>query len=326
MTALLKEQRGIEKIVEVYKKYKEAIESLDDLKEMKKDSDPEIAQMAAMELDETETLIERLQEEVKILLIPKDPNDDKNVIVEIRGAAGGDEGNIFAGDLFRMYCRYSDSRGWKTEIMDSMESEAGGFTQVQFMVKGDNAYSLLKFESGAHRVQRVPQTEAMGRIHTSTATVLVMPEATEVEFELNMNEIKFDTFCSSGPGGQSVNTTQSAVRATHVPSGLAVSCQTHKSQHENKATALALLRARMNDQIIREREAKEGKIRQELIGGGDRSEKIRTYNYPQNRVTDHRINFTIQRLDAVIDGKLDLVIDELVAEDQKRKLAGETQE
>ncbi len=323
MTSLLKEQRGLEKVVVVFNKYKTAEASVADLKEMKKDSDPEIAEMATIELDETNQLLSDLQEEIKILLIPKDPNDDKNVIVEIKGAAGGDEGNIFAGDLFRMYSRYSDSKGWKIQIMDSMESEAGGFTSIQFMVKGENAYSFLKFESGAHRVQRVPQTETMGRIHTSTATVLVMPEAEEVDFELNMNELRYDTFCSSGPGGQSVNTTKSAVRVTHEPTGMSVACQINKSQHENKAAAIALLKARMYDQIIQERNAKEGATRQALIGNGDRSEKIRTYNYPQNRITDHRIGFTIQRLDAVIEGKVDLVIDELISEDQKRKLAGD---
>ncbi len=326
MTSLMKEQRDLEKVVVAYNKYKSAIDSIEDLKEMKKDSDPEISEMATIELDETNALITQLEDEIKILLIPKDPNDDKNVIVEIKGAAGGDEGNIFAGDLFRMYSRYSDSKGWKVQIMDSMESEAGGFTSIQFMVKGESAYSFLKFESGAHRVQRVPKTESMGRVHTSTATVLVMPEAPEIDFDFNMNDLRFDTFCSSGPGGQSVNTTKSAVRVTHDPSGMSVACQTNKSQHENKAAAIALLKARMYDQIVQERQAKEGAARQALIGNGDRSEKIRTYNYPQNRITDHRIGFTIQRLDAVIEGKVDLVIDELVAEDQKRKLAGEAEE
>ncbi len=325
MTSLMKEQRDLEKVVIAYNKYKIAVDSIEDLKEMKKDLDPEISEMASIELDETTTLVSKLEEEIKILLIPKDPNDDKNVIVEIKGAAGGDEGNIFAGDLFRMYSRYADAKGWKVQIMDSMDSEAGGFTSIQFMVKGESAYSFLKFESGAHRVQRVPKTESMGRVHTSTATVLVMPEAAEIDFDFNMNDLKFDTFCSSGPGGQSVNTTKSAVRVTHEPSGMSVACQTNKSQHENKAAAIALLKARMYDQIVQERNAKDGAARQALIGNGDRSEKIRTYNYPQNRITDHRIGFTIQRLDAVIEGKVDLVIDELIAEDQKRKLAGEAE-
>ena len=260
-------------------------------------------------------------EEVKILLLPKDPNDDKNVIVEIRGAAGGDEANIFAGDLYRMYSRYAESKGWKNELIDAMPSEMGGYSQIEFKISGDMVYSLLKYESGAHRVQRIPVTEANGRIQTSTATVLVMPEATDIEFELDMADIRIDTFCSSGPGGQSVNTTKSAVRVTHIPSGIAVASQVHKSQHENKAAALDLLKTRLYDQLVRERDEAEGATRQSLIGRGDRSEKIRTYNYPQNRVTDHRIGFTINRLDAVIDGKLDLVIEQLVNEDQKRKLS-----
>ncbi len=254
-------------------------------------------------------------------MLPKDPNDEKNVIVEIRGAAGGDEANIFAGDLFRMYSKYSESKGWKIEVLDAMPSEMGGYSQIQFKVSGEMVYSYLKYESGAHRVQRVPVTEAQGRIHTSTSTVLVMPEATEIDFELDMNELRIDTFCSSGPGGQGVNTTYSAVRVTHVPTGMYVACQIHRSQHENKATALALLKTRMYDQMMHEKEMQEGAERQSLIGRGDRSEKIRTYNYPQNRVTDHRIGFTINRLDAIIDGKLDLVIEELINEDQKRKLS-----
>lgn len=323
LTSLSKEQRSIEKVVMVYREYKKALDSIEDLKEMKKDSDPEIAEMAAMELEETKEAIVRMEEEIKILLIPKDPNDDKNVIVEIRGAAGGDEANIFAGDLFRMYSRYAESKGWKVEVMDAMPSEMGGYSQIEFKVTGELVYSYLKYESGAHRVQRIPVTEANGRIQTSTATVLVMPEAEDIEFELDMAEIRIDTFCSSGPGGQGVNTTYSAVRVTHVPSGEAVACQIYRSQHENKAAALQLLKTRLYNKILEEQAAKDGQTRQALIGHGDRSEKIRTYNYPQNRVTDHRIGFTIQRLDAVIEGKLDLVISELIAEDQRRKLAGE---
>ena len=293
---------------------------------MAKDSDHEIREMAEMELEELKPRVPILEEELTIMLLPKDPNDDKNVIVEIRGAAGGDEANIFAGDLFRMYSKYAESKGWKIEVTDSMPSEMGGYSLIQFMVSGESVYSLLKYESGAHRVQRVPVTESQGRIQTSTATVLVMPEATEIDFELNMNDIRVDTFCSSGPGGQSVNTTYSAVRVTHIPTGVSVACQVHKSQHENKAAALELLRTRIYDSMVQEQAEKDGAIRQELIGRGDRSEKIRTYNYPQNRVTDHRINFTIQRLDAIINGKLDLVIDQLVTEDQRRKLMGEESE
>lgn len=323
MTALAKEQRGIEKIVVLYREYLALDAGLNDLKEMKKDNDPELAEMAELEYEESIARMAALEEELTILLLPKDPNDDKNVIVEIRGAAGGDEGNIFAGDLYRMYYRYAESKGWKIEVLNEMPADMGGFTLVEFMISGDNVYSFMKYESGAHRVQRVPQTEAQGRIHTSTATVLVMLEASDIEFELNMNEIRVDTFCSSGPGGQSVNTTKSAVRVTHEPTGISVACQTGKSQHENKASALALLKTRMYDTLLQERAEKEGQERKQLIGHGDRSEKIRTYNYPQNRVTDHRINFTIQRLDAIIDGKLDLIINEIISENQRRQLMGE---
>jgi peptide chain release factor 1 len=326
MTALSKEQRSIAKIVECYTEYKRCLESIEDLKEMRKDPDPELAEMAEMELEETKSRVIQLEEEIKVLLLPKDPNDDKNVIVEIRGAAGGDEANIFAGDLYRMYARYAESKGWKVEVLDAMDSEMGGFSQIEFKISGDSVYSFLKYESGAHRVQRIPVTEANGRIQTSTATVLVMPEAEDIEFDLDMNDLRIDTFCSSGPGGQSVNTTKSAVRVTHIPTGIAVASQVHKSQHENKAAAIQLIRTRLYNQLLEEQAAKDGQTRQALIGRGDRSEKIRTYNYPQNRVTDHRIGFTIQRLDAIIEGKLDLVINELIAEDQKRKLSGEKED
>ena len=323
LTALSKEQRSLEKTVLLYREQEKLEASIPDLKEMNASEDEEMAQMAALELEQAQQRIEQINEEIKVLLLPKDPNDDKNVVVEIRGAAGGDEANIFAGDLYRMYSRYAESKGWKVEVLDAMPSEMGGYSQIQFKVSGDMVYSFLKYESGAHRVQRVPQTEAQGRIHTSTSTVLVMPEATDIEFELDMNDLRIDTFCSSGPGGQGVNTTYSAVRVTHVPSGMSVACQTYRSQHENKAAALELLKTRMYDQLLRAKEEEEGMQRQSLIGRGDRSEKIRTYNYPQNRVTDHRIGFTINRLDAIIDGKLDLVIDQLINEDQKRKLSSE---
>ncbi|MDE6047447.1 MAG: peptide chain release factor 1 [Anaeroplasmataceae bacterium] len=321
LTELSKEQRSLEKPVMLYREQLKLENSIPDLKEMKNSDDAEMAEMAALELEEATARIAAIEEEVKILLLPKDPNDEKDVIVEIRGAAGGDEANIFAGDLFRMYSKYAESKGWKIEVLDAMASEMGGYSQIQFKVSGEMVYSYLKYESGAHRVQRVPVTEAQGRIHTSTSTVLVMPEAADIDFELDMAEIRIDTFCSSGPGGQGVNTTYSAVRVTHIPTGMYVACQIHRSQHENKATALALLKTRMYDQMLQEKEEKEGAERQSLIGRGDRSEKIRTYNYPQNRVTDHRIGFTINRLDAVIDGKLDLVIEQLINEDQKRKLS-----
>ena len=323
LTSLAKEQKSIEKIVEAYQEYKGLLEELENLKELKKDDDLELAELAAMDYEEKKERLAALEEEIKILLIPKDPNDEKDVIMEIRGAAGGDEANIFAGDLFRMYSRYAESKGFKIQILNQMPSEMGGFSQIEFKVTGDAVYSWLKYESGAHRVQRIPVTEANGRIQTSTATVLVMPEAEDIEFDLEEKDLRYDTFCASGPGGQGVNTTYSAVRVTHIPTGEYVACQIYRSQHENKATALQLLKTRLYNRLLEEKEAEEGKTRQALIGHGDRSEKIRTYNYPQNRVTDHRIGFTIQRLDAIIEGKLDLVINELIAEDQRRKLAGE---
>ena len=325
MTSLMKEMRSLEKIVEKYHDYRDTSEQIKELKIMAKDSDPEISEMAEAELANAEVKLPKLEEELKILLLPKDPNDEKNVIFEIRGAAGGDEGNIFAGDLFRMYTRYAESRGWKVEVLSAEEADLGGFSKIEFMVEGDNVYSFMKYESGAHRVQRVPETEYAGRIHTSTATVLVMPEADEVDVELNMEDVRVDIFCSSGPGGQSVNTTKSAVRVTHIPTGIVVSCQDGKSQHENKANALKVLQARLYDKITQERLEKEGKERLSKIGHGDRSEKIRTYNYPQNRVTDHRIGFTIQQLDRVMEGKMDPIIEALVSEDQKRALSGQTE-
>ena len=321
LTELSKEQRGLEETVNVYTEYKEIAASIEDLKEMAKDSDPEISEMAEMELEELKPRLPQLEERLEILLIPKDPNDEKNVIVEIRGAAGGDEANIFASDLYRMYTKYAELKGWKIQVMNVDYSESGGMSQVEFMISGESVYSHMKYESGAHRVQRVPATESQGRIHTSTATVLVMPEAEDVDIEVSMNDIRVDTFCSSGPGGQSVNTTKSAVRLTHVPTGIVVSCQDGKSQHENKANALKVLKARIYDSILQERLEAEGEERRSKIGTGERSEKIRTYNYPQNRVTDHRIGFTIQQLDRVMEGKLEPVVEALITEEQKRKLA-----
>jgi len=320
LTELSKEQRGLEEAYNAYKEYKKIKESIEELTEMAEDSDPEISEMAEMELEELRPKLPDLEANLEILLIPKDPNDDKNVIVEIRGAAGGDEANIFANDLFRMYTRYAESKGWKVQIMDVEYAEGGGVSQVEFMMSGEGVYSYMKYESGAHRVQRVPATESQGRIHTSTATVLVMPEAEEVDIDISMNDIRVDTFCSSGAGGQSVNTTKSAVRVTHVPTGIVASCQDGKSQHENKANALKVLRARIFDSILQERLEAEGAERQSKIGTGARSEKIRTYNYPQNRVTDHRIGFTIQQLDRVVEGKLEPVIEALINAEQKEKL------
>lgn len=322
LTELSKEQRSLEETVNVYTEYKSIKSSIEDLTEMADDADPEISEMAAMELEELKPRIPELEEKLEILLIPKDPNDEKNVIVEIRGAAGGDEANIFAADLYRMYIKYAETKGWKIEVMNADTSESGGMSQVEFTISGEGVYSHMKYESGAHRVQRVPATESQGRIHTSTATVLVMPEAEDVDVEINMSDVRIDTFCSSGAGGQSVNTTKSAVRVTHVPTGIIASCQDGKSQHENKANALKVLKARIYDTIIQERMEAEGAERRSKIGTGERSEKIRTYNYPQNRVTDHRIGFTLQQLDRVIEGRLEPVIEALITAEQKEKLAG----
>ena len=323
LTELSKEQRGLEEAVNVYREYKDAKSQIADLTEMLQDDDAEIKEMAEMELEEQKSKIPTFEDKLQILLIPKDPNDDKDVIVEVRGAAGGDEANIFALDLYRMYTKYAESKGWKVELMNADYSEGGGVSQIEFMISGDSVYSHMKYESGAHRVQRVPATESQGRIHTSTATVLVMPEADEVDIEISMNDIRVDTFCSSGAGGQSVNTTKSAVRVTHEPTGLTASCQDGKSQHENKASALKILKARIYDSIIQEQLKAEGAERQLRIGTGDRSEKVRTYNYPQNRITDHRIGFTIQQLDRVIEGKLDTVVEALITAEQKEKLAAD---
>jgi len=323
LTSLSKELRQLERIVLVYRKYQTMLAQYDDLKILIRDDDADIREMAELELEATQKAIPELEEELKALLVPKDPNDEKNVIVEIRGAAGGDEGNIFAGDLFRMYAKYAETKNWKIEMLSAEPAELGGYSQLEFMVSGEAVYSLLKYESGVHRVQRVPATENAGRIHTSTATVLVLPEAEELDFELNMDDVRVDTFCSSGPGGQSVNTTKSAVRLLHEPTGVIVQCQDGKSQHENKASAIKMLRSRLYDMMLQEKLDKEGAERKSKIGTGDRSEKVRTYNYPQNRVTDHRINFTIQQLDRVMEGKLDPVVEALIAEEQRRKLSGE---
>ena len=318
---LTKEQASLREGYEVYSKYKTLIDDIEAAKEMTKD--PDMAEFAREELEILNAEKEKIEKEIEIILLPKDPNDGKNVIVEIRGAAGGDEANIFAGDLYRMYSRYAEKQGWKTEVLDSEDCAAGGFSQIEFMIKGDNVYSKLKYESGAHRVQRVPVTEANGRIQTSTATVLVMPEAEELDFELDMSEVRIDITRSSGCGGQGVNTTDSAVRLTHIPTGVIVYSQTERSQIKNKEKAIQILKTRLYDLKLREKEEAEGAERRSKIGSGDRSEKIRTYNYPQNRVTDHRIGFTTKQLDRVMDGALDEVIEALITEDQNRKLRGE---
>lgn len=324
MTTLLKESSTIQEIVEVYHFYLEKEQELKDLEKLiDVEKEVELVELATFERDEVEQTLIDTEEKLKILLLPKDPNDEKNVVMEIKGAAGGDEANIFSGDLFRMYSKYAEIKGWKIEILNAMEGSMGGFTSIEFMVSGKLVYSFLKYESGVHRVQRVPETESMGRVHTSTATVLVMPEAEEVELDVKWEDIRFDTYNSSGPGGQSVNTTKSAVRLTHIPTGIAVACQEGKSQHENRDKAFRLLKTRIYDQMIEAQMEKEDAERRSLVGRGERSEKIRTYNYPQNRVSDHRIGLTLQRLDAIIEGKLDLILEPLLNEFQKRQLIGE---
>ncbi len=320
-----KEMSSLEDIVNCYKKYKKVLAGIEEAKEMVKDS--EIGEMAKEELKKLEEEKARLDQELEILLIPKDPNDDKNVVMEIRGAAGGDEANIFAGDLFRMYTRYAEKKGFSYQVYNSVEGTAGGFSQIELIIKGQNAYSILKYESGSHRVQRVPVTESNGRLQTSTATVLVMPEADEdIDIEINPNDLRIDIYRSSGCGGQGVNTTDSAVRITHLPTNTVVTCQNERSQIQNKEQAMKVLKTRLYELEQQKKLEEEGSQRRSKIGTGDRAEKIRTYNYPQNRVTDHRIGYTTKNLDRVMDGDLDDIINALIQEDQKRKLKGETEE
>ncbi|MFB4213567.1 peptide chain release factor 1 [Shouchella sp. JSM 1781072] len=316
-----KEQAQIEETVQAYREYKEVHEQYLEAKAMLEDKlDDEMYQMVKEELDELSTRKEELEARLKILLLPKDPNDDKNVIVEIRGAAGGDEAQLFASDLFKMYYRFAEVQGWKTEIIEAQANEIGGYKEVIFMVNGAGAYSKLKYENGAHRVQRVPKTESGGRIHTSTATVAVLPEAEEVEIDIHEKDIRVDTFTSSGPGGQSVNTTMSAVRLTHLPTNTVVSCQDEKSQIKNKEKAMKVLRARIFDKVQQEAHAEYADARKSAIGTGDRSERIRTYNFPQSRVTDHRIGLTIQKLEQILQGQLDEIIDALIVEEQSEAM------
>ncbi|SFE61636.1 peptide chain release factor 1 [Alteribacillus iranensis] len=321
-----KEQSDIAETVQAYRSYKETTKQLDDAKSMLGDElDEEMTDMVKMEIDELSEKKEELEERLRILLLPKDPNDDKNVIVEIRGAAGGDEAALFAGDLFKMYSRFAEKNGWKPEIIEASPTELGGYKEIIFMINGDGAFSKMKYENGAHRVQRVPSTESGGRIHTSTATVAVLPEAEEVEIDINEKDIRVDTFASSGPGGQSVNTTMSAVRLTHEPTGIVVSCQDEKSQIKNKEKAMKVLRARIYDKFQQEAQAEYAENRKSAVGTGDRSERIRTYNFPQSRVTDHRIGLTIQKLDQILQGELDEIIDTLIVEEQAQMMekAGE---
>lgn len=319
---LMKEQADLAPIVEAYKEYKENKQNIEDsLAMLQEESDEELRELAKEELAESKEKVEELEQKLKILLLPKDPNDDKNVIVEIRAGAGGDEAALFAAEVYRMYVHYAESKRWKVETMDVEEIGIGGMKYVSFMVTGQGAYSLLKYESGVHRVQRVPETESGGRIHTSTITVAIMPEAEEVDVQIDMNDCKFDVFRASGNGGQCVNTTDSAVRLTHYPTGIVIYSQTEKSQLQNKEKAFALLRAKLYDLECQKQHDAEAEARKSQIGTGDRSEKIRTYNFPQGRVTDHRIGLTLYKLDKIMNGDIQEIIDACIAADQAAKLA-----
>lgn len=318
---LMKEHAEITDIVEKYREYKKVKQNLEEAKAML--DDKELRELAEMEMEEAKEKLPKIEEELKILLIPKDPNDDKNVICEIRGGAGGEEAALFAGTLFRMYSMYAESKHWKIDIMNENETELGGYKEITFMITGKGAYSRLKFESGVHRVQRVPDTESSGRIHTSTATVAVLAEAEDIELEINPSDIKMDVYRASGAGGQHVNKTSSAVRLTHIPTGIVAECQTERSQLQNREYAMRLLKSRLYEIEQREKEEKLAKERKSQVGTGDRSEKIRTYNYPQGRITDHRIGLSIYQMENFLNGDLDEMIDSLIATDRAEKLKGE---
>lgn len=324
MSKLGREQSELTPIIETYQEYKSAKAELEDAQALKDEDDKEIREMALMEIEELEPKIQSYLDKLELLLVPKDPNDSHNAFMEIRGAAGGDEGNIFAGDLYRMYAKYAETKGWRIEVTDAEDSEAGGYSLISFKVIGDGAYGTLKYESGSHRVQRVPKTESQGRIQTSTATVLVYPEIDEEDFDIDMNDLVIETMRASGAGGQHINKTDSAVRIIHKPTGIIVKCQDGRSQHENRATALATIAARVKEEHQREIDEKTGAERRTKIGTGDRAEKIRTYNYPQNRITDHRIGFNVNQLGRMMDGRLDDLMLALQEADQKAKLAGES--
>lgn len=321
-TELMKEYRNITPIVEKYREYLNAVQTMSEARELMEESgvDREMKQMADEEYQNAKRDIERFTDELKLLLLPRDPNDEKNVIVEIRGGAGGEEAALFSSVLYRMYTMYAESRGWKTEILNINETEIGGLKEISFMITGNGAYSRLKYESGVHRVQRVPETETQGRVHTSTATVAVLPEAEEVELEINPKDLQIDTFRSSGAGGQHINKTSSAIRITHLPTGTVVECQDERSQFKNKDKAMKVLRSRLYEEKLREHDAKIASERKSQVGTGDRSERIRTYNYPQGRLTDHRIGLTIYRLDDILNGNIDEVIDALITADRAAKL------
>ena len=320
--ALMKEQSDLTPIVEAYREYKKCTQDIEDsLTMLEEESDAEMKEMLKEELGAAKDRVQELEQELKILLSPKDPNDEKNVIVEIRAGAWGDEAALFAAEIYRMYVRYAERQRWKTETMDVEEIGIGGMKNVSFMISGQGAYSRLKYESGVHRVQRVPETESGGRIHTSTITVAIMPEVEDFDVQIDMNDCKFDVFRASGNGGQCVNTTDSAVRLTHLPTGIVISCQDEKSQLKNKDKALKVLRAKLYDLEQQKRHDEEAELRRSQVGTGDRSEKIRTYNFPQGRVTDHRIKLTLYKIDAIMDGDIQELIDHLIAADQAAKLA-----
>ena len=325
---LCQEHSDMAPLVEKYREYKQNKAMIEDDTAMMDDpdTDKEFKEMLVDEIKTAKENIEKIEEELKVLLLPKDPNDDKNVIVEIRGGAGGDEAALFAGDLFRMYSMYADSKRWKTEVLNLSEIGIGGIKEVTFMIEGEGAYSRLKFESGVHRVQRVPETESSGRIHTSTVTVAVLPEVDEVEVEINPDDLQIDTYRSSGAGGQHVNKTESAIRITHIPTGIVVACQDERSQHKNREAAMKMLRSRLYEKMERERSESIAADRKSQVGTGDRSERIRTYNFPQGRMTDHRIGLTLYKLEQIMNGDLDEVIDALVTTDQSEKLKAQAEE
>ncbi len=320
---LLKERNELEPIVAAFRAYEKANQAQEDALEML--SDPDMKELAQEELQQAKADIARLEDELKILLLPKDPNDEKNIFVEIRGGAGGEESALFAADLYRMYTMYADKRGWQTEVMSASETELGGYKEIVFRVAGDKVYSRLKFESGVHRVQRVPETESQGRVHTSTTTVAVLPEAEEVDFYLDPNDLRIDTFRSSGAGGQHINKTSSAIRITHIPTGTVVECQDERSQHKNRDKAMRVLRSRLYEAEVEKQQAAIAADRKSQVGTGDRSERIRTYNFPENRVSDHRIKLTIYKLDQFLNGDMDEILDALIAADTAEKLKAQSE-
>jgi peptide chain release factor 1 len=319
--ALMKEYKSLTPLVEEFRRYKAALSAVSDAEEMMKDTDPEIRELAQTEYLSARDEVTRLTEDLKVLLIPKDPDDDRSVVIEIRGGAGGEEANLFANSLFRMYNLYAEARRWKVDIVNANQTDLGGFKEVSFLIEGEGAYSRFKFESGVHRVQRVPETESQGRVHTSTVTVAVLPEADDVEIDVDEKDLKIDVFRASGAGGQHINKTESAVRITHLPSGIIVECQDERSQHKNKDKAMKVLKSKLYESALAERNSQIASARRSQVGTGDRSERIRTYNYPESRVSDHRIGLTLYKLEAILNGDLDEIIDALTTAAQAEKLA-----